>query len=299
MTSLFFSSPLDLDITFHNESERETIFVESKQDKRDKLPLFKDGETISGEVTVRLKEGKRAEHSGIKVQLFGTIETSNGQHDDFLSLSHDLILPGELTHSETYGFDFKDVEKRFESYKGVNVLVNYFVKVTVLRKNADISKKKKFWVQLHSNPVLTDLKKSIKLDIGIENCLHIEFEYSKSTYGLKDVIVGRINFLLTRLKIKHMEVSLVRRETVGVQPNQMVDNHTIRYEIMDGSPVRGEVIPIRLFLGGYDLIPTVKTSLFNVKNYISLVIIDEEGRRYFKQSEIVFFRPKEEGASST
>ena len=31
-----------------------------------------------------------------------------------------------------------------------------------------------------------------------------------------------------------------------------------RYEIMDGAPVRGESIPIRVFLAGYDLTPTMR-----------------------------------------
>lgn len=288
--SLFFKSPLDLDIRFDGEDSRKVVDVKLPQGKKDKYPVYEDGETISGQVTVRVKDGKRVEHTGIKAQLFGTIETSNGKKDDFLCLSHDIAPAAELDHTETYPFQFKDVEKRYESYKGKNLNVNYYVKITVLRKNSDITKLKRFWVYIYSNP--TELKKSIKLDIGIENCLHIEFEYSKSTYNLKDVLVGRIYFLLTRLKIKHMEISLITRETVGVQPNQLSDSSTIRYEIMDGSPVKGETIPIRLFLGGYDLTPTAKTNLFNVKNYLSLVIIDEDGRRYFKQSEIVLFRNK-------
>ncbi|CCH43531.1 Vacuolar protein sorting-associated protein [Wickerhamomyces ciferrii] len=288
--SIFYRSPLDLEIRLDCEDSRKRIDVKISQDKKDKLPLYEDGESISGAVTVRVKDGKRVEHTGIKAQLFGSIEIANGQKDDFLCLSHDLASAAELTHSETYNFHFKDVEKRYESYKGKNLSVSYYVKISVLRKSADITKVKKFWVHIYSNP--SDLKKSIKLDIGIENCLHIEFEYSKSTYSLKDVLVGRIYFLLTRLKIKHMEISLITRETVGNVPNQLTDSSTIRYEIMDGSPVKGETIPIRLFLGGYDLTPTTKTNMFNVKNYLSLVIIDEDGRRYFKQSEVILFRAK-------
>jgi len=34
-------------------------------------------------------------------------------------------------------------------------------------------------------------------------------------YHLKDVIVGKIYFLLVRIKIKHMELSIVWRETTG------------------------------------------------------------------------------------
>lgn len=36
-------------------------------------PLYFDGETVAGVVTVRPKDGKRLEHTGIKVQFIGSI----------------------------------------------------------------------------------------------------------------------------------------------------------------------------------------------------------------------------------
>ncbi len=36
------------------------------------------------------------------------------------------------------------------------------------------------------------------MEVGIEDCLHIEFEYDKSKYHLKDTVVGKIYFLLAR-----------------------------------------------------------------------------------------------------
>ncbi len=47
----------------------------------------------------------------------------------------------------------------------------------------------------------------------------------------------------------------------------------------------GESIPIRLFLGGYDVTPTMKDvqRKFSVRYFLNLVLIDEEERRYFKQ----------------
>jgi vacuolar protein sorting-associated protein 26 len=60
-------------------------------------------------------------------------------------------------------------------------------------------------------------------------------------YHLKDVIVGKIYFLLVRIKIKHMELSIIRRETTGAAPNQYNESETItKFEIMDGAPVRGK-----------------------------------------------------------
>jgi vacuolar protein sorting-associated protein 26 len=79
------------------------------------------------------------------------------------------------------------------------------------------------------------------MEVGIEDCLHIEFEYNKSKYHLKDVIVGKIYFLLVRIKIKHMEIAILKKENTGSGPNIYAENDTIaKYEIMDGAPVRGE-----------------------------------------------------------
>ena len=49
--------------------------------------------------------------------------------------------------------------------------------------------------------------------------------------------------------------------------------------------VLGETIPIRLFLGGFDLTPTFRdvNKKFSTRYYLNLVLIDEENRRYFKQ----------------
>ena len=129
------------------------------------------------------------------------------------------------------------------------------MRVTISRRIAEVVKEKDLWV--HSYRMPPDSNNSIKMEVGIEDCLHIEFEYNKSKfapslvpistnqlcvsrYHLKDVIVGKIYFLLVRIKIKHMELSIIRRETTGAPPNQYNESETItKFEIMDGAPVRG------------------------------------------------------------
>lgn len=339
---MFFKSPVDIEIQLDGEETRKHVDVTNTSNSKtlkESYPLFEDGESISGNITLRVRDGRRVEHLGVKVSVIGSIDMVNGVGsgksnsqssfgtstdvnkkcvDQFLTLSYDLCPPGELQHTKTFPFLFKDINKQYESYTGKNVDLTYAVKVTVIRKSADVSKMKRLWVYLYndlSKPIIentnlinTDtsegensdknkveaFKKPVKLDIGIENCLHIEFEYSKAEFSLKDVIVGRIYFLLTRLKIKHMEISLITRESAGIHTgNTLTDTTAVRYEIMDGSPVKGETIPIRLFLGGYSLTPTMSNNQFNVKNYLSLVIIDEDGRRYFKQSEIILYRTRQ------
>jgi vacuolar protein sorting-associated protein 26 len=36
----------------------------------------------------------------------------------------------------------------------------------------------------------------MQMEVGIEDCLHIEFEYDRERYHLNDVVVGKIYFLL-------------------------------------------------------------------------------------------------------
>ncbi|GJV90825.1 vacuolar protein sorting-associated protein 26A, partial [Tanacetum coccineum] len=129
------------------------------------------------------------------------------------------------------------------------------------------------------------------MEVGIEDCLHIEFEYNKSKYHLKDVIIGKIYFLLVRIKLKNMDLEIRRRESTGSGANTHVETETLaKFELMDGAPVRGESIPIRLFLSPYELTPTHKNinNKFSVKYYLNLVLVDEEDRRRAKLCKVAF-----------
>ena len=48
-----------------------------------------------------------------------------------------------------------------------------------------------------------------------------------SRYHLKDVIVGKIYFLLVRIKIKHMELAIIKRETTGTGGSFTVFMHML------------------------------------------------------------------------
>ncbi|KAA1089507.1 Vacuolar protein sorting-associated protein 26B [Puccinia graminis f. sp. tritici] len=290
---LVFQPTIDVEVRLEGEEERKSVEVKVDKDKKERCPVYLDGEGVTGQVIIRVREGKGIKHEGVKVEFVGSIELfyDRGNHFEFHTLSQELASPGELKAIQTYDFSFKNVEKQYESYQGINVKLRYFIRVTVARRMADVLKERDLWV--HSYRMPPESNNSIKMEVGIEDCLHIEFEYNKSRYHLKDVIVGKIYFLLVRIKIKHMELSIIRRETTGAAPNQYNESETItKFEIMDGAPVRGETIPIRLFLGGFDLTPTFRdvNKKFSTRYYLNLVLIDEENRRYFKQQEITIFR---------
>ena len=71
--SYFFSVPLDIDIVLEDGDDRTMIDLKMEKNRREKAPLYMDGESVKGAVTIRPKDGKRLEHTGIKVQFIGTI----------------------------------------------------------------------------------------------------------------------------------------------------------------------------------------------------------------------------------
>uniref|UniRef100_A0AC35FFI3 Vacuolar protein sorting-associated protein 26 n=1 Tax=Panagrolaimus sp. PS1159 TaxID=55785 RepID=A0AC35FFI3_9BILA len=289
MVSFFgFGQSADISIRLGDEDKRKKASIRNEDGNVEELFLYFDGEPVAGEISITLKKAnQRLEHNGIRVDFIGQIEAyydrgntydfvslskelarpdfigqieayyDRGNTYDFVSLSKELARPGELNENTTFPFYFANVSKSYESYIGCNVKLRYFVRVTIKRRLTDIVKEHDILV--HSLSTYPDTDVNLKMEVGIEDCLHIEFEYNRSRYHLKDVIVGKIYFLLVRIKIKYMEIAIIKRESVGTGSNTYNENETIaKYEIMDGAPVKGETIPIRLFLSGYDLGPTMR-----------------------------------------
>jgi vacuolar protein sorting-associated protein 26 len=293
---------------------------------KDLVYSYEASQDVEGVVVLKIpmthgssSSSKGVEHLGITAQFIGRIDMGLGTHEgrphyDFISLSKELAPPGVLYQSETLmPFKFKNMDKELESYLGRNVSVRYIIKVKLERKFLPpITREHDVWVQvLGQEP---GHHETIKMEVGIEDCLHIEFEYERRHYHLQDTIRGNIRFLLVSIKLKHMELAVIRRETSGEgvaiaaaaaesstaqssvdASNIYTETQTlVKYEIMDGAPVKGEVIPVKLCLKGIpaDLTPTYTAvnNRFSVRYFLNLVLVDEDDRRYFKQQEIILWR---------
>lgn len=167
-------------------------------------------------------------------------------HREFLSVLCDLAVPGQLAGTSKYRLNFPAVSLPFDSYDGINVRCRYFIRLCVTRStySSNIISDLPFMVE-NSAPVrraplcccptcththayahlcvllclgmTVQLPRPtmVKLEVGIEDCLHIEFEYDRIAFGLQDVVTGNVHFLLVKIKIKQMELALVRREMTG------------------------------------------------------------------------------------
>lgn len=105
--------------------------------------------------------------------------------------------------------------------------------------------------------------------------------------------MGKVLFSLVKIRIMSMEIHLIRKETFGTGTSNKTETETlVRYEVMDGCPDKGEKVPIRMYLNGVQLTPSYKNihNRLSVRYLVNLVLVDEEDRKYFKQTEITIYR---------
>ena len=290
--SSFFSKPI-VDILIDEQINRRKVYLRDEDYNRVILPSFFDKEHVSGAVQINLTS-KSFDHNGIKIMLLGLIQstTDSKNESQFITLTKELSPPGKLINQNNkFPFSFNNVEKQYESYRGIEYNVRYILRVIISCTLRNLTWEREFGVtKPEPKEILTTLNDPIRMDVGIEDWLHLSFELDRTKYSTKDVITGRVTFKKVSMKLKLMLLQIIRRETIigGEMDNAVL----CKFEIMDGGPIKNEIVPIRFFLSPYELTPTYinVNNKFSVQYYVNMVLFDDKDKRYFKQHEIVLYR---------
>jgi vacuolar protein sorting-associated protein 26 len=203
------------------------------------LPTYASGEAVSGEIKLMVASGKRVEHAGVRLELKGVVEAATEKAPyEFLSLVQEVSGAGALTGLQSLPFTFPAVDFPVESYGGAKARVRYVLRAIVATRGGGFGggggeqrREAEFTVRTPhaSAPALggsggvdaaalaADPDAPILLEVGIEDCLHIEFQYSRMRYHLADTVTGHIDFKQLGIKLRKMEVAVVRKENVGTR----------------------------------------------------------------------------------
>jgi len=180
----------------------------------------------------------------------------------------------------------------YESYKGLYAQVKYYIKIIINANLINYTYEQEFAaVNPQDDGVLMENDDSIKMSVGIQNLLSLDFELEHINYNCRGTIKGLVSFNYIHLPIKYMKVQLLKNEVIFTENKRepvVIEN----IELIDGSPNKNDVIPFRLFLKSYNITPTYRNvnNIFNLKYYINLVIGDFDNNTFFKQTEIKLFR---------
>ena len=61
-------------------------------------------------------------------------------------------------------------------------------------------------------------------------------------FGLKDIALGRVTFKRVSIRLKNMEVQIIRKEVVNTQGVAPITHVVDRFEIIDDAPIKNETI---------------------------------------------------------
>ena len=90
-----------------------------------------------------------------------------------------------------------------------------------------------------------------------------------------------------------MQLNLYRVESYNSEDTVFKKKTLVKqFEIMDGPPVRGECIPIRIFLANEKIWPFIpfRGCPLKVEHYLRAQLTDENGKGYFKRLKLEFIR---------
>lgn len=299
-----------VEFQYTGKPREQSVVIDDPYDRvQIKCPLFQANEPVQG--VLALKPSGSYKHTGILIEFIGVI-TTLGDKEDKVEFLHRHKAFEAATISQPTNLDFSFPEdKEYESYRGVNAKVSYIMRVTISRPIKNVVEEEEIWVskvdaaRTAEQPDANDGKtwfrekefgpQSVSMEVGVDNLLHIEFKYDKKMFHLKERVLGKVTFKVMDLDLQYGEIALVRKEFIGPgRPNDPVETETLqKFEIMDGTPIVGEVVPIRLYLNA---VPRLTASYPNVHNcfrvvyFLNLVLITGEGKRYFKQQEIFLYR---------
>ena len=286
-------------ITFKEVEKRHHHKIKDykKESNSKRYPTFFSEEDIEGYIEIK-SNNQTIPHNGIRAELHGIIEQYgkiNSTIYEILNLGCEIAREGEISSpSSKYSFSFQNTTFKYESYKGINISVKYFIKIIINSNIKNFIYEKEFAVALpKDNTILYENDEIIKLSVGLKSLLDLDIIIEHTNYNCRGTLKGFVTFSNIQLNIKNMEKELIKREIILNNTNKKIENTIIdNFELIDGGPYKDEKIPFRLFLGGYNLTPTYfnVNNIFSVKYFINLVIGDYAGNQFFKEKEIKLFR---------
>jgi vacuolar protein sorting-associated protein 26 len=260
-----------------------------------KEPIYTQNDKVTGTLEIVPPPGKTVTHQGIYLMLIGEFHRTDGETiSRFFTRKQELVPAGELRTTIKSEYTFDNIQFPTATFKGTAVNVYYAIQICVVHRIIDHKQEQPFTVVLFHPPVEP---RSIHNEVGIRNVLHIEFVFPREKIDCMEPLVGAVYFILIRLRIIHMALTLYRVENFSsddVFIKKKTELKTI--EIMDGAPCRGDNIPIRFFISEAGIYPFVsfRGSNLKVEHYVRAVLTDENGKNYFKRLKVEFARFKPE-----
>ena len=102
------------------------------------------------------------------------------------------------------------------------LFMRYYIRVIIRRSglSPNVTQTRPFLVMNTSIPPQIS---PVKIDVGVDDCLHLEVRLNKKWYHLNDSINGTITFMTNLLKLRKMQLQILRREVLCPKLRETLD----------------------------------------------------------------------------
>ena len=313
----FYSSSSSLSIKLDKNKHNHFQYI-----SRDNIiylyPTYFDNDKITGEIELNLNNNKSLILESLTINLIGILQNQNPKISDIIFQDSNQIL-GKESHQNIiskitkFTFSFNPKSKPYETYIGSSTQIKYIINAIAninmddnfskIEKNIEICclkpASKKIFDEYYLNK---DNNKSLNVNIGIENVIHVNIKLIKTKYCLDDVIVGKMKIVKSELQLNGIFLEIKREEKINTGNVNIANCEDLaRYELVEGYPETGDEIHFRYYLNGVkNLTPSYnnqsnnndkdKENKFEVRYFLAFEFNDTKGYQFFKNIEISIYR---------
>ena len=250
--------------------------------------IFNCGDSFDVKVKITTKSSSFS-HKGIIFEFLSILETENGKTTNLTTpVTIPLIEPGSLTGTVECQLPQLTIPSQVQTYHGQLFSIRHILKF-VAKKSFGQSVEYSEEIKAFSySPCITKLQ-PLCVRVAVTENVRVDLIINRRKFELRDVILGGAHFLLVALKITKFQVSLVAQELYE-NGDKTVKHKNIfhTWQITDGAPVKGEIIPFRLFLSPLNLCPSVvdQAKGYSVSHFLHFTLFTTSRQKYFKSLQI-------------
>jgi hypothetical protein len=175
------------------------------------------------------------------------------------------------------------------------------------RSISDRTFERTLWVQnagRKTSGISRHISRPLKLEVGLQDIFKLAIDMADSEFHWNSIITGQLRFEMVQASIIAADLCILRREMVGPLPPEdtdipfavpMPEEFIARFQILEGSVERGDLIPFRFHLAScldQHAAPTTvdEHGLYAIKYFVFFELQDTENRRFYKAQEIAIKR---------
>ncbi|OHT06911.1 Vacuolar protein sorting-associated protein 26A [Tritrichomonas foetus] len=248
--------------------------------------IIQTGEKFNLDLKIISNKGS-FNHRGIEFEFATEFTPKSGKTLKYCSNTLRIAEAGTITGSQEFNLPQCEIPVNCQTYVGESFSLRHWVRITVKKLIGSVDYEK----EIRSYNVMHPSKKfdPICVRVAVSDAIRIDLIISRRQFEVGDVITGAAHFLLINLKVKSFTITFMAQEYTEANGRTIKNKHKIgTWEISDGAPVKGEIIPFRLFLDPLKLDPSCANPQkgYSVTHLLRFTVLTMSDERYFKDLQI-------------